>query len=561
MNSRLIRVCCVAVELLFVCTVLSPVSTFAQTETRGLGYEPDDPEQPGTVIHVPRFRAFLPAFKDLSASFPPPGDQGRQGSCVAWSVGYALRGYYYRQRTHTQSSDAANLFSPAYIYNQLVKKPDCSGGSKLREALELLRTAGVATLADFPYDDRSCVRRPNGEVMRRAVSNAISGYRSFGRAGEIKPDDVKGSLLAGDPVAVGMNIDARALIHLKRGEVYDRDGPAQFEGHAMVVTGFDDRRQAFKVINSWGTKWADDGFGWISYRAFGGNTLVAYVVSDGNGPPPPAPIPALPPAPAPLPAPSPAPSPGPVQPPTPMPPPAPGPSAALDMPTLTRMIDRQASGFTCSRLTLKPSSATEAVLRGWVSDQASLDSLNALLATVPPALRIASEVRLRPWPQCEALMTLSDGVSGDHGLALTTVDHLGNEYQSGTRLIMQVRTPDFPSYVYVTYLPANGDAVLLYKPRGVVPQALPPRTIINLGQGDDPRVFQIGPPFGAEIVIAVATASPLFTDGIPASATERDYLTALRKTLLYKPDPNQPDRIVDAGAYALTTRDRAAGTP
>ena len=58
------------------------------------------------------------------------------------------------------------------------------------------------------------------------------------------------------------------------------------------------------------------------------------------------------------------------------------------------------------------------------------------------------------------------------------------------------------------------------------------------------------------MVIAVATASPLFTDGIPASATERDYLTALRKTLLYKPDPNQPDRVVDAVAFALTTRDR-----
>ena len=73
------------------------------------------------------------------------------------------------------------------------------------------------------------------------------------------------------------------------------------------------------------------------------------------------------------------------------------------------------------------------------------------------------------------------------------------------------------------------------------------------------------------MVIAVATASPLFTDAIPASATERDYLTALRKTLLYKPDPNQPDRLVDASALALTTRepmrrprhegiDRRAGT-
>jgi hypothetical protein len=84
---------------------------------------------------------------------------------------------------------------------------------------------------------------------------------------------------------------------------------------------------------------------------------------------------------------------------------------------------------------------------------------------------------------------------------------------------------------------------------------LPPGTSVDLGGGDDKRVFRIGPPYGDEMVIAVATASPLFTDGIPASATERDYLTALRKTLLYKPDPTQPDRVTDASALALTTRE------
>jgi Domain of unknown function (DUF4384) len=156
-------------------------------------------------------------------------------------------------------------------------------------------------------------------------------------------------------------------------------------------------------------------------------------------------------------------------------------------------------------------------------------------------------------------------VKDDHGLAVTFVDHQGADYEAGTRLILRVKAPDFPSYLYVTYLPASGDAVLLYKPPGIVPQTLPARTVVDLGGGNDPRVFRVGPPFGAEMIVAVATASPLFTDGIPASATERDYLTALRKTLLYKPDPNQPDRVMDASALALTTRDRTparpAGTP
>ena len=537
MNSCLIRLGFVAISSLLIGLLLSPAETFAQADIHGLGYEPDPPEQPGTIVHVPRFRAFLPAFKDLSPSFPTPGDQGKQSSCVAWSVGYALRGYYYRQRTQSRASDAANLFSPAYIYNQLVKSPDCSGGSNIRAALELLRTEGIATLADFPYDERSCVRKPNGEIRQRAATNTISGYRSFGRAGEIRPDDVKGSLLAGDPIEIGMNIDQRALSRLRRDQIYDQDGPSRFEGHAMVVTGFDDRIQSFKVINSWGTKWAEDGFGWISYRAFTANTLVAFVVKDGDSVTPPLPSPVPAPVPAPL--------------------PAPVPQATMDLADLSRTIAARTKDFACSRLSLRPTTATAATLGGWVSGQADLDTVTDLLRAVPQGLQITDEVRLRPWPQCEALMTVSDGVTADHGLAMATVDHDGPDYEAGSRLALRIKTPDFPSYLYVTYLPANGDAVLLYKPRGIVPQALPPRTAVDLGGGNDPRVFKVGPPFGAEMVIAVATASPLFTDAIPASATERDYLTALRKTLLYKPDPNQPDRVVDASVLALTTRDRA----
>jgi hypothetical protein len=229
----------------------------------------------------------------------------------------------------------------------------------------------------------------------------------------------------------------------------------------------------------------------------------------------------------------------------------------MDLAGLTRALAAVGKDFTCSRLALQATGPSAATLRGWVAAQADLDTVNGLTRTLPTSLSITSEVRLRPWPQCEALITVSDGVTGDHGLALAAIDHDGTEYEAGSRLILRVKTPDFPSYLYVTYLPASGDAVLLYKPRGIVPQALPPRTVVDLGGGDDPRVFKVGPPFGAEMVIAVATASPLFTDAIPASATERDYLTALRKTLLYKPDPNQPDRVVDASVIALTTRGRA----
>jgi hypothetical protein len=538
MKFRPACLCFAVVALLLTVAAWRPSDALAE----GTGYLPDPPEPPGLITHVPRYRAFLPAFKDLSPMFPPVGDQGDQNSCVAWSAGYAMRGYYYRLRNQTRSNDASSLLSPAYIYNQLIDKPDCDTPTSLRDALELMKEEGISSLAEFPYNEKLCASKPDPLIKQHAASNVIAGFRSFGQNGAIKADDIKGALLAGNPVVFGMYIDGRAFSGLKRNQIYDMDSADHKMGHAMVVVGFDDRIQAFKIMNSWGTVWADRGFGWVSYRSFSANTHAAFVMDDGKGelaPPPPGP------------------GPGPTPPPNPPPTPPPIPSAGMDLPTMVQLIEAKAATFQCSRLLLHRASDTEATIRGWVGEQADYEGLNDLLHSAPDNLHITSEVSLHPWPQCEALITLSDGMSGSRGLDINVVGHDGYDFTAGDKMVLQVKTPNFPSYLYVTYLPANGDAVSLYKPRGVVPQTVPANSTVNLGGGDDPRVFRVGPPFGPEMVIAVATASPLFTNELPASTTERDYLTALRKTLLYKPDPNQPDRVVDAQAISLTTHDRA----
>jgi hypothetical protein len=68
--------------------------------------------------------------------------------------------------------------------------------------------------------------------------------------------------------------------------------------------------------------------------------------------------------------------------------------------------------------------------------------------------------------------------------------------------------------------------------------------------------FTIGPPFGPEMIIALASRSPLFDAELPATQTERDYLTALRRALIYKPSPDPPDREVAAAIKMLNTSAR-----
>jgi len=48
----------------------------------------------------------------------------------------------------------------------------------------------------------------------------------------------------------------------------------------MLVVGFDDARRAFKVMNSWGTNWGNDGFCWLDYSYFPKAVKEGYVAKD-----------------------------------------------------------------------------------------------------------------------------------------------------------------------------------------------------------------------------------------------------------------------------------------
>ena len=58
--------------------------------------------------------------------------------------------------------------------------------------------------------------------------------------------------------------------------VYDlRDNSTVFPNHVIQIIGWDDRKQAWLIKNSWGTNWGIGGFGWVEY---GSNVIGAYAV-------------------------------------------------------------------------------------------------------------------------------------------------------------------------------------------------------------------------------------------------------------------------------------------
>lgn len=216
----------------------------------------------------------IPTSADMSSSFPTPGNQGTQGSCVGWAVGYALKSYQERVERGWELGSSEHTFSPSFIYNQIKASQDCQGAF-IPDALNVMRN-GAATLIDFPYDQRTCRQNPDAVVKQSARPFAIAEWR---RVNVQDLTEVKTQIAAGFPVVIGAIVD-EAFGRLSAGEIYTSPDNIEPAGHAMVVVGYNDDLSALKVINSWGTEWADGGFGWINYDTFRRITREGYVAQD-----------------------------------------------------------------------------------------------------------------------------------------------------------------------------------------------------------------------------------------------------------------------------------------
>lgn len=296
---------------------------------RALGFVPADPARLAALKDPAALRALRavrpPAAIDWSegGAFPPPGDQGRLGSCTAWATGYAYKTYQENLDRKWGVGDAATQFSPAYIYDQihlatgpLDDEYGDGGGAYLPDAFDLvadtnyygdnddgaggtLWAAGCDTLDSYPYSgapwDYSTTgpSTPAPEQVARAYAfravdwNVIDSWNPQ-NAYTVSPQLLKEALAYG-PEVVGL------LVYWEAGWLggdisygaidwsdIDDGWLGSDGGHAVCLVGYDDEyvvdtgkldshgnpiteTGAFKFINSWASDWGQEGYGWMSY--------------------------------------------------------------------------------------------------------------------------------------------------------------------------------------------------------------------------------------------------------------------------------------------------------
>jgi hypothetical protein len=246
----------------------------APPRATGLLFTPDDQYRSIPLAATPLMGGGLPQSTDLGAFFPAPGDQGQQASCVGWAVA-GLKAYQETRERNWSPTIADRQFSPAFIYNQIARQ-GCGGGSYILDALNLVRRDGAATLRTFPYSAAECSRQPTNSERQGAREFAIADWRRVNVQDET---EVKSHIAAGFPVLIGMSVD-QSFMRLSKGQVYQAPSGPLLGGHAILVVGYDEARQAFKLFNSWGLGWADGGMGWIGYGPFRQLVREGFVAQD-----------------------------------------------------------------------------------------------------------------------------------------------------------------------------------------------------------------------------------------------------------------------------------------
>ena len=224
----------------------------------------------------------------VTLSTPAVRDQGQLGSCTSFcgTTAYEIM-YNYKNGAFP------SILAPADLYYEervkiLGEKIGADKGANMVNIDQALSKYGVCEESYYPYpsSDKSTAYKtpPTAAATTNALKYTISSYTLI-NTGDTAA--VKTCLRANIPVMFGFNVYDNTKYTIFEGltgasSTYSPltasgaivSGASLLGGHANVIVGYDDTKQAFKVQNSWSTTWGNAGFYYLPYSVFSSTKIV-----------------------------------------------------------------------------------------------------------------------------------------------------------------------------------------------------------------------------------------------------------------------------------------------
>lgn len=197
----------------------------------------------------------------MTYKFPAIYNQGQLGSCTANSICAA---YCFDVLNYETGVD----FSPSRLYLYYKERelendtPDDSGAS-ITDGLTVLQKNGVCSETKWPYVIEKFTDKPTIDCDDEAKNHmCIDGRR-------VRPTliELKNCLRNKFPFVFGFDV-YESFQQLPPDFVVPMPQPNEklLGGHAVIAVGYDDDKQLFKIRNSWGETWGDQGHFYMPYE-------------------------------------------------------------------------------------------------------------------------------------------------------------------------------------------------------------------------------------------------------------------------------------------------------
>jgi len=242
------------------------------------------------------FSEDIPSSYSLERYVPEIGDQINSGSCVAWAFSYYGMSIIYNKRYDitSKAGKQANAFDPWFLYNQIsyLNEDTCNLGVGELELLEISNRLGNKKMLLMPIDI-NCETDWENISLKKVVEYtrpySFSDWEQIDASG----DDNSVSKIKSEifnysyPVMIGISKYGKGLDNEKvsDGIFKPNYNDKVDDGHMMTIVGYNDNINggSFRVVNSWGKDWGDNGSLWMSYndyRRYTDTTFTVFVSFD-----------------------------------------------------------------------------------------------------------------------------------------------------------------------------------------------------------------------------------------------------------------------------------------